>query len=131
MRGFKKRRGGQETTHFFVALMGLALVAVIAGLACHAAWNMYTKFRIAADARLTSENELATLQEQDAKVTAAVAGLETDRGIDGQMRERFGVARPGEGEIDIVRPSNASTSSDLLPDTNNIFMRVFRALFIW
>jgi hypothetical protein len=90
---------------------------------------MYQKFASASEADAAAHVELAGLAEQERQVGAAASDLASDRGVEAGIRERYGVARPGEGQIDIVRREASSTPS--AAEKPNVFVRMFRALFVW
>lgn len=130
MQDFRKPRARSSTLSFLMLCVALILVLALAAFAVRAAWGMYVKFTVASRGDAAAKQELGLLQNQYTRVSAAVADLSSDRGEEGQIRERFGVAKPGEGTIEIVRNG---TSSDAGQDTNkeNPFMRIWHALFIW
>jgi cell division protein FtsB len=128
MRDFSKRRG-TEVRHFLQTLGWVLLLLVIAVVAVRAAWGMYGKFAEAAASDDISQKQLAAMQEQQAQVTSAVESFTSSRGLEAQMRERYGVVKPGEGQIQIVRDS-ASTTPQGVP-SENIFIRAWHALFGW
>lgn len=131
MRDFKRNRGGSNDSVNFLGLVcGVLLLLLIAGFAVRAAWDMYTKFAVASEGSAASGRELTELEGQYAHMSAAVADISSPRGAEGKIRERFGVAKPGEGEIRIVR---SSTSTDGIQDRDggNIFLKIFHALFVW
>lgn len=108
MRDFSKRRGrAREFLRSLVAMAGAMILAVVAIVALRAAWNMYEKFAEAGVAREAAEGELEKLQRREEEVKATVVRLSSERGIEAAVRERFGVARPSEGEIRIVRDESA------------------------
>lgn len=84
-------------------LAGLGLLAFLALSLGRGTWDMYGKFASAAGARQSAEIELMELRLRHAKVSSDVEALQTERGLESELRERYGVARPGEGEIAIVR----------------------------
>lgn len=131
MRDFKKNRGTtHEIFNFFALCAGTAVVMLIAGLAGRAAWDMYTKFVVASRANDAAQTELAQLESQYVRVSAAVENFETARGEEGEIRERFGVAKPGEGFIQIVR-NGTTTDAAQNPANEGVFGRLLRALFVW
>lgn len=103
---------------------------IIAVFSVKAAWGMYEKFVVASRGAEAAEVELAQLSEQYTRVSTAVDNLSTTRGEEGEIRERFGVALPGEGAIQIIRASS-STNDGNDGGEGNIFSRIFRALFVW
>ncbi|MBC7836952.1 septum formation initiator family protein [Acetobacteraceae bacterium] len=94
------------------------------------AWNMYGRFATASLERQASEQELAALEARNAQVAAAVGNLSSERGVEAEVRERYGVAKPGEGKIEIIRDEGEVESGGDIP-TENIFMRAWHAIFRW
>lgn len=109
-------------------LLVMAALAVVAGGTASAAWGMYGKFTEAAAADAASRGELATLQTQYEGMSKSVAALSTERGMDAAVRERYGVGRPGEGEIDIIRQA---TSTQAASATEGFWQSLWHALFVW
>lgn len=102
-------------------MVGIAFIAV------RGTYNMYDKFSQAAEARESAEERLTQLEAQKTQVTTAVEAFDSTRGIEEEVRERYGVARPGEGRIEIVR--DVSTTSPGTSAQENILLRLFRALW--
>ncbi len=129
MRDFKKRRmQKKDTGRFALRLVGVALLAVVTFTAAHSAWDMYGKLVRATQQQEETQRQLALLTAQANQVQASVAALSSGRGVEEQMRERFGVARPGEGEITIVE--NTTTASSTAPEPS-WWQRLYHTLFVW
>ena len=94
-----------------------------------AAWGMYGTFKIAVDARVSAEGQLASLKNDEAHLSAAVSEFDTPTGVEREMRDRFGVVRPGEGEIQIVRDQGSTTMQSA--SNENAIIKVLRSLFVW
>ena len=62
-------------------------------------------------------------------VGASAEALASMRGVEAGVRERYGVARPGEGQIDIIR--REATSTIPRNEQPNVFVKIFRAIFVW
>ncbi len=130
MRDFKKRRlQKKDTGRFALRLVGVALLLVVTVAAAHSAWNMYGKLVRATQAQEETRTQLAIATAQTAQVEASVAALSSDRGVEAQMRERFGVARPGEGEITIV--DNIPTATSTTEADQPWWWRLYHTLFVW
>jgi hypothetical protein len=130
MRDFKKERGGGgQYLRMLVGLAGLVALAALGAVSARAAWGMYQKFAEASAADAAAQNELAAAQAQYASVSASVEALDTERGQEGALRERYGVARPGEGEIDIVRPATTTPAAADAP--RGFWASLWHALFVW
>jgi cell division protein FtsB len=94
-----------------------------------AAWEMYQTFDVASKERSSTETELEVLRKEHTTMTASLAEFSTDRGVEAAVRERFGVVKPGEGEIRIVRTKSIEPVEEVAGD--NPFSRLFGALFTW
>lgn len=130
MRDFKKERGrGGQYLRMGLGLALMGILAVIALWAAEAAWGMYQKFTEAGAADAAAQTELRGMQAQYTSVSATVQQLGTDRGLEAAIRTRYGVGKPGEGEIDIVR--QAATSSSQGVGSQNWFERLWQAIVIW
>ncbi len=130
MQDFKKRHTKvNHSLRFGFALMGMLLLAGIAGLAASSAWGMYGTLKAAVADRHDAETELASLQADKTRITADVDSFSSQEGLEAQVRERFGVALPGEGEIQIVRPETDDAVQPAAPE--NPLVRIFHALFVW
>ncbi len=130
MQEFKKRH---PKTHYLLRfaamLVSTVLLFATAGVAVSSAWNMYGTFAVAADARSDAEKTLSAAQADEARITATVVALDSQSGIERVVRERFGVVKPGEGEIQIVRDS--AEVSPQATQEENVLLRTLRALLVW
>jgi hypothetical protein len=107
----------------------IAALLLVAALCASAAWSMYGKFQEAAAADAASQAELASLKSQYDEASAQADILGTSEGQEAALRERYGVAAPGESEIDIVRQAGAGTSGSTAPQS--LWEKLWHALFVW
>ena len=124
----KRQMKTQILLRFFRSLGGLLVLAIISFVAVRAAYNMYGKFVQAAEASKQSQEHLDDLEAQKFQVAAAVDSFNSRRGLETEIRKRYGVAKPGEGKIEIVREA-ASTSENGVFQPQNIFVRIFNTLW--
>jgi hypothetical protein len=89
---------------------------------------MYGKLNRAALGQEEARAKLALLEEQKIQVSATVEGFASDRGVEAQIRQRFGVVRPGEGEIQIVREA---PEVEVVVAQEPWWRRVLHVLFVW
>jgi len=130
MREFKKRTSRKgELIMFGVHTVGLLVLFCITLVAVRAAWGMYVKLDKATTGQEVAEAQLAALKAQQAEVAASVKDLSSKRGVEAQIRQRFGVAKEGEGEIEIVRDTAVPTTSP--KESEWWWQGVLRALFMW
>jgi cell division protein FtsB len=88
-----------------IALAGL-LIAVSA-----ATWRVMTRGEAARTAHESAEDNLEGLTERKAKIEEALRKLDTSRGVEEEIRERYQVGLPGEEQFVIVEPKNKQATS--------------------
>ena len=131
MQDFTKRRGrGPVVRRFFLGLGLLVVLGFVTFGAAHAAWGMYGKFAEAASANDAAQQNLTQMQAQEAGVQAEVSNLSSQEGQEAQLRQSYGVALPGEGEIQIVREA-PTTTAPAVASQGGFFGRLLKALFVW
>ena len=108
---------------------GVLLLLVVTVALTHAAWGMYGKMVSSAQAKEEANANLARMILQQEGVSTTLETISSTRGEEAQIRARFGVARPGEGEIDIIQ-TPAATTSEPAPQ-ESWWMRIFHTLFVW
>lgn len=130
MRDFKKERGrGRQYARMLLGLCLMVAVGAVALGTARAAWGMYQKFSDASVANAGIQSELANLKVQYAAVSETVESLSTSRGLEAAVRERYGSAKPGEGEIDIVRQAPAESES--AGAEKSFWSRLWQSIFVW
>jgi hypothetical protein len=129
MRDFKRQRGRQaQYLRVAIGCSIMVLLALVAFGTAHGAWDMYGKFNEAASDDGDAQQQLAQLQTQYESVSQTVKALDTSRGMDAAVRERYGVGLPGEGEIDVIRQASTTEASST---PQGFFNRLWDALFGW
>ncbi len=130
MRDFTKRPNNRrQTPRFLLGLLGVVALGFITFGAAHAAWGMYGKFNEAAVSDADAKQNLASLKAQDSQMSTKVEDISSERGQEAQIRQSYGVALPGEGEIHIVR--EAPTSTPEQAPKPNLLSKLWHALFVW
>lgn len=130
MREFKRawtREG--RITRVILRTVGVGLLAAVAFMSLRAAWGMYDKLLEATDRERLAQAELQTLRTQKNTIDTQLALLSSSRGVEAQVRDRYGVVRPGEGEIQILAAPEAVDATPAKPD--GFWSRLWQALFVW
>ena len=86
---------------------------------------MYARYSEASAGRAGAEAALAELIKKEATLVAKTERLSSGRGMEEELRRRYGVALPGEGVIEIVSATN--TPPEALPRSGVI--NWFKSLF--
>ncbi|OGC84746.1 hypothetical protein A3F55_02735 [Candidatus Adlerbacteria bacterium RIFCSPHIGHO2_12_FULL_53_18] len=129
-RDFKTNQTSEHVFwRFFLALVTAGVLLFVSSASVKAAWGMYQTFDMAVGERALAEAELAATKEEYVTIVATLEQFSSERGIEAAVRERFGVVRPGEGEIRIVRTESAESIEEIT--ANNPFSKLFNALLAW
>ena len=129
MKDFLNKRGGLSYPRFTLSFLGAGVLLIAAFFSLRTAWGMYEKLLAATDQKQAAQVELANLQVQQERVQTATQELASERGVEMQVRQRYGVAKPGEGEIRIVSSGSSTTPSVSAP--TGFFSHLWHALFVW
>ncbi len=80
-------------------LAGLGVFILIAGWNT---WDMYQKWRLSEETLEKTRASYENLEKREAFLDGKIDSLSTDAGVEAEVRERFGVAKPGEGVIVVL-----------------------------
>ncbi|MBI1975850.1 MAG: hypothetical protein HYS59_02545 [Candidatus Vogelbacteria bacterium] len=85
-------------------LYRLALVFLIgvAVLLIRSVWNIYEKQAVANNSRLAAVRRLRELEDRKVELENALLRLSTERGVEGELRSKFPVAKNGEDVVVIL-----------------------------
>ena len=89
----------------------LGVLAVLVLLLSRAVWGVYTKSRLAAGGRAGAESRLAEVEKRRDTLLADVERLNSERGIEEEVRRNLSVIREGEKVINLVEPESVATTS--------------------
>ena len=112
MLDFQPQSYWRRFIHSKIFLMPMAILMVIL---LNAVFGLYNKSRVANQALELVRSEETRLKEREAYLTASIAELETERGVEKVIREKFGMVRPGERVINLVEPKEATATPLTLP----------------
>lgn len=89
----------------------LAVVALVVGLLASGAWSAYNKQAETGKKRAAAAAELALLSAREGSLKADLAKLDTDAGVESEIRQRFEVGKEHEHMIVVVDPPAPQASS--------------------
>ena len=100
-------------------LLSLVLVASRAAV-------LYQNERVGASEVMSLERELEELVAHRAELSAEIASLGTERGVEEEIRERFGVVKEGEKVINLVGEV-ATITAPIAPDSwwQAVWIKIF------
>ena len=77
-------------------------------------WSMiglWNKLEETSKSKKIAEDKVTELQQQKATLTSQINDLKTPEGVDAAIRDKYGLAKDGEGEIVIVDDTSTAPSS--------------------
>ncbi len=99
MSAFDEKRRLKRFLYSWPAL--LFLVGMVGWLAS-GVWGIYAKERLTRATLESRQEELAEVEGRERELATSINELKTPRGVEKELREKFEVARPGEGVLVIV-----------------------------
>lgn len=80
----------------------LAILGALIVIAGWNTWDMYQKWRLSEEALEKTRASYENLEKREAFLDGKIDSLSTKAGVEAEVRERFGVAKPGEGVIVVL-----------------------------
>jgi len=126
MLDFKKRNKSWRSIYQKIFIFILAVMVIFLG---NASWNAYQKYKVAKGNRDNAAAELGKLYEREEKLKEDTDLLKTQEGIETLLRQRFNIAKEGEGVVVIVdkEDEEKTKQADLSKDTS--FWGAFFSIF--
>ena len=122
-------RNSQRLKRIFYSGPALLLLLMLAFLVLRATWSAYQKETASVAALKETENEWQRLNERNLKLTGSIKRLQTPRGLEEEIREKFSVAREGEKMAVVVGGDNQSEEKKSAD--KSFFERVLDVLLPW
>ncbi len=108
MREFQDRRKAKKFLHSRYAI---AFLIIIIALVSRGVWGIYVKYEKSSALAEKSRADLATLQARHDALSKSISALNTDEGREKELRDRFGVVKPGEKMVILVDNAPAAKAS--------------------
>jgi cell division protein FtsB len=123
MRNFQQKHGFRRVleSKTFLILLGAVLLVFI--------WNLFIfvgKMKETARNKNLAEDKLAQLETQKSQVSSEVQKLGTQEGVENAIREKFGLAKEGEGVVVVTDDNSANNTATV---SKSGFWSFFKNLF--
>lgn len=99
MREFQERR---RIRRFLHSRYAIAVLLVLCALLARGVWSVYQKYERSKDLAQRTQAELSELEGRQKTLSQLNASLETEQGKEREIRDRFGVVKPGERMVVVV-----------------------------
>ncbi len=114
MREFQERRRIKKLLHsrYAITFLIVVLLFVLKGV-----WGVYGKYEKSKEIALRMKTEAAALQAREDSLNNSIAALGTPEGKEKEIRDRFGVVKPGEKMVVLVDAAATTGPIEAVPDT--------------
>jgi len=99
MKRFQARRQTKKILYSKVTIVILVLILLFIG---KSVFSAYKKYSISREAAVERRENLEELENRKNSLGSKLENLNTDRGVEEELRSRFQVAKPGEKVLIIV-----------------------------
>lgn len=116
---------------FFGSKVAFVLLLVLFLVFAQAAIGMYSKAREAREKRDLAKSELVRLEARETALQAEISRLSSERGVEGELRDRFFVAKEGEK---VVVVSTSPTPPGKQPEREaqtGFWKKILSAVVFW
>lgn len=110
------RKKRSLTRRIFSSYAFVLLLLVILFFALRGLWDVYATFHSARADNADTEETFTELKEREEELEERLNILQTKRGVETEIRQRFNVTKPNEGVIYIVKDSERKETTS---ETNN------------
>lgn len=125
MRDFKKRRLVRSIIYSPLTASALLLATFFV---LHAIWNISQTYIQTKKGYEAAHEEFTELRGRKERIEERIDTLSTPRGVEEEIRNKFGFVKKGEGVVIIVEPPiglGSNLSDDRQGNTMDIFGRIF------
>ena len=117
---FQEKRKIKRLLYSKITLVCLLLLIA---LLIKMVWGVYEKQALTADNLAKTSASLETLQAREEMLSSEIDRLKTKSGTEAEIRDKYGLAKPGEEVITIVDQDN-STSSDTASSDDDLWQKI-------
>jgi len=125
MREFSRKR---KVRQFMFSIPVLILLFIILFFVAKGSWGVYKKYSLSKSELENSQSDLAVLEEKKQTIETKIEKLQTETGIEKEIRSKFDVAREGEKLIVIVEDKVAE---EIVVEKKGFFGNFFTTIGGW
>jgi cell division protein FtsB len=112
MHDFRQRQRTRRLLSSNITIIALCIVIALLG---REVWGIYMKEQRARESLLRAQTQYDSLQERSEFLESELALLNNDAGVESKLRERYGIAKPGEKVIMLIDEEGTTTPPE--PDS--------------
>ncbi|MFA7193407.1 MAG: septum formation initiator family protein [Candidatus Paceibacterota bacterium] len=125
MREFSRKR---KVRQMIFSVPVLILLCIILFFVAKGSWGVYKKYSLSKSELENSQADLTVLEEKKQTIEAKIEKLQTETGIEKEIRSKFDVAREGEKLIVIVEDK---VTEEIVVEEKGFFGNFFTTIGGW
>lgn len=106
MLDFKEKRKMKTILYSRVTIV---LLGIFLAFLLHSVWGVYQKAKVAYESKSRVDADFSELKDREGALLHSIESLKTDRGIESEIRGKFGVVKSGEEVVVIVDSDSENT----------------------
>jgi cell division protein FtsB len=106
----KRTRNKKKKIYVYSTIVILAVLLFFVGRGVS---GIYEKNRVSAQRRADLNAELKELQDRRDELESMIDSLQTERGLEEEIRTKFQVSKPGEKSVILVDPDTSGEEEDV------------------
>jgi len=121
----KEKNKIKKIVYSWPVLIFLLIIVLLVG---KGVWSVYKTQKISLENKQSSEKEYQELERRNNLIVSDLALLETDRGVEMEIRDKFQVVKEGE-QLAVIIDSNEEEENNLVDkQEENFWMKIFNFL---
>ena len=92
----------------------LAVLIILLGAFAWGVLGFFNKMQVTRDNKKIAESKFMELKTQQEKLSSDIAKLQTEKGVEENIRDKFGLAKEGEGLIVVLDDKDNKEAEALL-----------------
>ena len=117
---FQEKR---KIKRFFYSKVTLIFLIILIFLLLKMVWSVYEKQALTKDNLAKTAASFEGLQAREKMLSSSIDKLKTDSGIEQEIREKYGLVKPGE-EVIVIVDGEDSTSSEPVSSEISFWQKV-------
>ncbi|MEI6191181.1 MAG: septum formation initiator family protein [bacterium] len=117
---FQEKR---KIKRFFYSRVTLVCLIILIFLLLKMVWNVYEKQALTKDNLAKTATSFEGLQAREKMLSSGIDRLKTDSGIEQEIREKYGLVKPGE-EVIVIVDGEDGTSSEPVSSEVSFWQKV-------
>lgn len=119
---FQEKR---KVKKFMYSKVTLVVLVILTVLILKAVWSVYQKQQFTKDNLNKTASDYNNLKEREERLSREINWLKTENGIEQEIREKYGLVKPGEEVIVIVDKDNVDDGANIPSES------LWQKILIW